>query len=212
MSSRPTSPGRPRTVSLALPAEIGTNGRQIGSDRPSGTSGLPTLTYLPVMGVNDQASAGNQQPAAELARLSEEYFDVAHRADPFGATQVGASGFDALVPAPSRGGAGHDAQQIAGVEEQLSRIDVSELDQGGRVNYAVMAHLAWAARSDLEHGLWGANASAAGYASPQALEFRGGPTALLDSTGPVDNYLRRLRGLGGYFDAVTQRYAEANRD
>ena len=50
------------------------------------------------MGVNDQASPGNQQAAAELARLSEEYFDVAHRADPFGATQVGASGFDALVP------------------------------------------------------------------------------------------------------------------
>ncbi len=164
------------------------------------------------MGVNDQAAVQNQQAAAELARLSEEFFDVAHRADPFGATQVGASGFDALVPDPSRAGAAHDARQIAGIEEKLGRIDVGGLDQAGRVNYAVMAHLAWAARSDLEHGLWEANASAGGYVSPQAVVFMSVPTALLDNAAAVDGYLQRLRGLGGYFDAVTHRYAEAKRD
>jgi len=168
--------------------------------------------YLPVMGVNDQAAAENQQAAAELERLSEEFFDVAHRADPFGATQVGASGFDALVPDPSRAGAAHDAQQIARVEAELSRVDVGRLDQAGRVNSAVMAHLAWAARSDLEHGLWEANLSAGGYVSPQAMVFMSVPTALLDSADAVDSYLRRLRGLGEYFDAVTHRYAEAKRD
>jgi uncharacterized protein (DUF885 family) len=164
------------------------------------------------MRVNDQGPAENQQAAAELARLSEEYFDVAHRADPFGATQVGASGFDALVPDPSRAGAAHDAQQLASLEQELSRIDVSGLDQAGRVNGAVMAHLAWAARSDLEHGLWEANASAGGYSSPQAAVFMSVPTALLDSADAVGNYLRRLRGLGAFFDAVTQRYTEASRD
>jgi uncharacterized protein (DUF885 family) len=164
------------------------------------------------MGVNDQVAAEDQQAAAELARLSEEFFDVSHRADPFGATQVGATGFDALVPDPSRAGAAHDAQQLAGVEEKLSRIDVSGLDQAGRVNYAVMAHLAWAARSDLEHGLWEANVSAGGYVSPQAMVFMSVPTALLDSADAVDSYLHRLRGLGRYFDAVTDRYAEAKRD
>jgi uncharacterized protein (DUF885 family) len=164
------------------------------------------------MGVNDQAAAENQQAAAALARLSDEFFDVAHRADPFGATQVGASGFDALVPDPSRAGAAHDAQQIARVEEELSRVDVGRLDQAGRVNSAVMAHLAWAARSDLEHGLWEANVSAGGYVSPQAMVFMSVPTALLDSADAVDSYLRRLRGLGEYFDAVTHRYAEAKRD
>jgi uncharacterized protein (DUF885 family) len=164
------------------------------------------------MGANDQAAAENQQAAAALARLSDEFFDVAHRADPFGATQVGASGFDALVPDPSRAGAAHDAQQIARVEEELSRVDVGRLDQAGRVNSAVMAHLAWAARSDLEHGLWEANVSAGGYVSPQAMVFMSVPTALLDSADAVDSYLRRLRGLGEYFDAVTHRYAEAKRD
>jgi uncharacterized protein (DUF885 family) len=178
-----------------------------GMERP-----MAGRAYLPVMGVNDQAAAENQQAAAELERLSEEFFDVAHRADPFGATQVGASGFDALVPDPSRAGAAHDAQQIARVEAELSRVDVGRLDQAGRVNSAVMAHLAWAARSDLEHGLWEANLSAGGYVSPQAMVFMSVPTALLDSADAVDSYLRRLRGLGEYFDAVTHRYAEAKRD
>ncbi len=154
----------------------------------------------------------SREAAAQLARLSEEFFDVAHTADPFGATQVGAPGFDALVPDPSRAGAAHDAQQIARIEAQLSHIDPGLLDQAGRVNHAVLAHLAWAARSDLEHGLWEANASAGGYVSPQAMVFMSVPAALLDSAAAVDGYLRRLRGLGGYFDAVTARYREARQD
>jgi uncharacterized protein (DUF885 family) len=164
------------------------------------------------MSVNDQAQATNQQAAAELTRLGDEFFEVVHTADPFGATQVGASGFDALVPDPSRAGAAHDAQQIARIEEELSRLDVTALDQAGRVSHAVMAHLAWGARSDLEHGLWEANASAGGYVSPQAMAFMSVPTALLDDAAAVDSYLQRLRRLGGYFDAAARRYSEAKRD
>jgi uncharacterized protein (DUF885 family) len=160
----------------------------------------------------DQAAAEEQQAAADLARLGEDFFEVAHTADPFSATQVGASGFDGLVPDPSRAGAVHDAQQIAQIESRLRRNDVSRLGQAGRVNHAVKAHLAWAARADLEHGLWEANASAGGYVSPQAMVFMSVPTALLDTPDAIGSYLRRLRGLGGYFDAVTRRYAEAKRD
>jgi uncharacterized protein (DUF885 family) len=157
-------------------------------------------------------AAESQQAQAALAQLSEDFFEVAHTADPFGATQVGAPGFDALVPDPSRAGAARDAQQIARIEERLGRIDPGLLDQAGRVNHAVLAHLAWAARSDLEHGLWEANASAGGYVSPQAIVFMSVPAALLDSAAAVDGYLQRLRGLGGYFDAVTARYREARHD
>jgi uncharacterized protein (DUF885 family) len=164
------------------------------------------------MSVNDQAQAENQQAAAELTRLGDEYFDVVHTADPFSATQVGASGFDALVPDPSRAGAAHDAQQIARIEDGLSRVDVTALDQAGRVNHAVMAWLASGARSELEHGLWEANASAGGYTAPQAMAFMSVPTALLDDAAAVDGYLHRLRGLGGYFDAAARRYSEAKRD
>jgi uncharacterized protein (DUF885 family) len=154
----------------------------------------------------------SQEATAQLARLSEEFFDVGHTADPFGATQVGAPGFDALVPDPSRAGAAHDAQQIARIEERLGRINPGLLDETGRVNHAVLAHLAWAARSDLEHGLWEANSSAGGYVSPQAVVFMSVPAALLDSAAAVEGYLRRLGGLGGYFDAVTTRYREAKQD
>jgi uncharacterized protein (DUF885 family) len=164
------------------------------------------------MSVNDQAPAENQQAAAELAWLSEEFFEVAHRADPFGATQVGAQGFDDLVPDPSRAGSRTDAARLGQIEERLSHIDPGRLDQAGRVNRDVMAFLAGAARSDLEHGLWEANASAGGYNSPQAMVFMSVPTALLDSATAVDGYLQRLRGLGGYFDAVTSRYREAKQD
>ena len=107
------------------------------------------------MSVNDQAPAEDQQAAAELARLSEEFFEVAHRADPFGATQVGAQGFDNLVPDPSRAGSALDASRIGRIEAQVGHIDPDQLDQAGRVNRAVLAHLAWAARSDLEHGIVG---------------------------------------------------------
>ena len=157
-------------------------------------------------------AAQSQQAQTALAQLSEEFFEVAHTADPFGATQVGAPGFDALVPDPSRAGAGRDAQQIARIEERLSHIDPGLLDQAGRVNRAVLAHLAWAARSDIEHGLWEANASAGGYVSPQAMVFMSVPAALLDNAAAVDGYLRRLRGLDGYFDAVTARYRQARTD
>ena len=86
-----------------------------------------------------------EEATAQLAQLSEDFFQVAHTADPFGATQVGAPGFDALVPDPSRAGAARDAQRIARISERLSHVDPGLLDQAGRVNHAVLAHLAWAA-------------------------------------------------------------------
>ncbi|HTS97463.1 MAG TPA: DUF885 domain-containing protein [Streptosporangiaceae bacterium] len=157
-------------------------------------------------------SEQDQIPAAALARLGEDFFAVVHTADPFNATQLGVTGFDALVPDPSRAGSAAAARQIAGIEARLDGIDPGLLDEPGRVNHAVMAHLAWAARSDLEHGLWEANVSAGGYVTPQAVVFQSVPTALLEDAGAADGYLRRLRELAGYFDAVTARYAEARQD
>ena len=42
--------------------------------------------------------------------------------------------------------------------------------------------------------------------------FQAVPTAVLGDADAVAGYLRRLRGLAGYFDAITARYAEAARD
>jgi uncharacterized protein (DUF885 family) len=157
-------------------------------------------------------STAAREAAAQLARLGDEFFEVVHTNDPFNATQLGVPGFDALVPDPSRDGAARGAQLIGRIESALKDVDARLLDEAGRTNHAVLTHLAWGARADLEHGLWEANASAGAYVSPQAMAFQSVPAALLNDGDAVDGYLRRLRGLGGYFDAITRRYAEAMRD
>jgi uncharacterized protein (DUF885 family) len=159
-----------------------------------------------------QIPAGAQQAAARLARLSDQFFEVVHTADPFNATQLGVLGFDALVPDPSREGAARAARRLAAVEAGLAGIDPGLLGEQDRINHAVLAWLAWGARSDLEQGLWEGNASAGGYVSPQAVVFQAVPAALLEDADAVGGYLQRLRGLAGYFDAVTRRYREASRE
>ena len=152
------------------------------------------------------------EPNAELTRLSAEFFEVQHSTDPFSATLLGVSGFDSEVPDPSRAGAQANAARIASIEARLAQIDVDSLHDSDRVNHAVLGGLAWGARSDLEHGLWEANASAASYASPQALVFQSVPTAPLRDAAAVDGYLRRLGRLGWYLDAIAERYARAKDD
>jgi uncharacterized protein (DUF885 family) len=153
-----------------------------------------------------------REAAAELSRLCDEYFTLVHTIDPFNATQLGVSGFDALVPDPSRDGAARGSRQIAAVERRLAAIDTGQLDEAGRTNAAVLAHLAGAARSDLEQGLWEANVSAGGYVSPAATIFQSVPTAVLRDATAVAGYLERLRGLPGFLDAVTRRYRQAAAD
>jgi uncharacterized protein (DUF885 family) len=158
------------------------------------------------------AEEARRQAAAGLARLGEDFFAAVHEADPFSATQLGVAGFDDRVPDPSRAGAARGAQRIAAIEERLGGIDPGLLTDGERTSHAVLAHLAAGARADLEHGLWEANASAGAYVSPQAMVFLSVPTALLTDAAAVEGYLRRLRGLAGFFDAITARYRQAAAD
>ena len=150
-----------------------------------------------------------EDAAAGLMRLGDEFFRIVHEADPFSATQKGVTGFDALVPDPSRAGSARTARLIAAIEHELAGIEPDLLDEAGRTDHAVLAHLARSAHSDLEHSLWEANASAGGYVSPSAMAFMSVPTALITDQGSADAYLSRLMHLGGFFDAITQRFAEA---
>jgi uncharacterized protein (DUF885 family) len=152
------------------------------------------------------------QSHADLARLSDEFFQVVHTTDPLNATQLGVRGFDDLLPDPSRAGAARNAARIAAIEHAVAAIDPEMLGDDDRTNHAVLTRLAWGARSDLEHGLWEANASAAGYVSPQAWVFEAVPTALITDPAAAEGYLTRLRGLGEYFDAITERYRQAGAD
>ena len=154
----------------------------------------------------------NTAPSAELARLSAEFFDAQHSADPFSATLLGVSGYDARVPDPSRIGAEASARRFAQIERELAEIDVTTLGDADRINHAVLARLAWGARSDLQHGLWEANASAEAYSSPQAMVFLAVTSAPLADAAAVDSYRQRLRQLPQYFDRVLERYRQAKAD
>jgi uncharacterized protein (DUF885 family) len=162
--------------------------------------------------MTDQTPAGAQEATALLARLSDEFFEVVHTIDPLNATQLGVLGFDALVPDPSRDGSARGARRLAAIETALGAIDPGLLGEKDRTNHAVLACLAWGARSDLEHGLWEGNASAGGYVNPQSMAFQAVPTALIEDAGAAGAYLQRLRGLTAYFDAIAGRYREASRD
>jgi uncharacterized protein (DUF885 family) len=148
-------------------------------------------------------------PNPTLGRLSEDFFQAMHLADPLSATMLGVEGFDALLPDPSREGSHRNAARFAGIEDQLAELDQEGLSPSDLVNHAVLSWLAWGARTELEHGLWETNASAAAYVSPQAMIFQAVPSAPLADSDAVDGYLQRLSGLGLYFDAVLERYRQA---
>jgi uncharacterized protein (DUF885 family) len=151
-------------------------------------------------------------PNAELARLSEEFFQVKHSADPFSATLLGAPGFDGLVPDPSRAGADATAGKLRDIERRLSDIATAGLNQADRVNHAVLGRLAWATRSDLEHALWESTASADGYSSPQAMMFMSVPAVSITDAEAAGRYVERLSALPEFLDAVLDRYREAAAD
>ncbi|HEX5407193.1 MAG TPA: DUF885 domain-containing protein [Pseudonocardiaceae bacterium] len=152
------------------------------------------------------------EPDKQLAALSDEFFQLKHVADPFSATMLGVSGFDGLVPDPSRAGAAADAAKLADLERRLAQLDPTELNDADRINHAVLGRLASATRSDLEHGLWEAGVAAEGYVSPPAMMFMAVPSAPLRDEADVDTYQERLAALPGFLDAVLDRYRQAAAD
>ena len=148
-------------------------------------------------------------PHATLAALSAEFFQLQHSSDPFNATQLGVTGFDHLVPDPSRAGSAVTIAALADLESRLAAIDVAGLTGADRINAAVLARLAWGARSDLEHCLWETTASADAYSAPQAMMFLAVPTVSLTNDTTAANYLTRLAGLPGYLEAVADRFRTA---
>jgi uncharacterized protein (DUF885 family) len=161
-------------------------------------------------GASGSAGGASESAGAALAALSEDFFTVLHSVDPLGATQLGVSGFDGALPDPSRAGAQSHVRALSAIEDRLAAIDCGRLDTGQATNASVLGALAGATRADLEHGLWAANASAQGYANPQAMAFQAIPTALLEDRDAVDTYLGRVSGLGSFFAAIGERYREAS--
>jgi uncharacterized protein (DUF885 family) len=165
-----------------------------------------------VMADENPANETAVEPDERLARLSTEFFQVKHTADPFSATLLGVSGFDHLVPDPSRTGSAADAARLAGIERELEGIEPDGLNPADRINHAVLGRLAWAARSDLEHALWETGASADGYAAPHAMMFMSVPAAPIKDAAGAEGYIQRLTALPPFLDAILDRYRAAKAD
>ena len=148
----------------------------------------------------------------ELAALGEEFFEVQNTTDPLSITLLGVQGYDHLLPDPSREGSARAAQLIKAIEDRVAAIDVEKLNDADRIDAAVLARLAWGARTDLEQGIWEASAASEGYASPSAMVFMCVPSVIIASNDAANDYLNRLSGLGDYFDVITERYAQAQLD
>ncbi|MEV6980386.1 DUF885 domain-containing protein [Sphaerisporangium sp. NPDC051017] len=151
-------------------------------------------------------------PDERLARLSAEFFQVKHSADPFSATVLGVSGFDGLVPDVSREGSAAVAAKLGDLERRLAEIDPAGLNQADHVNHAVLGRLAWAMRADLEHALWETGASADGYSAPQSMMFMAVPATSITDAAGAEAYLERLAALPPFLDAVLDRHLHAKVD
>jgi uncharacterized protein (DUF885 family) len=148
----------------------------------------------------------------ELEALSNEFFEAQNTIDPLSATLLGISGYDALLPDPSREGAEEGAARLLAIEGRLAELDTEALSEPDQINAAVLRRLAWGARTDLEEGIWEADAASEGYSSPHAMVFMCVPAAVVNNDDAAEAYLTRLSGLGHYFDAITERYAVAKNE
>jgi uncharacterized protein (DUF885 family) len=147
-----------------------------------------------------------------LEQLNQDFFEVQNTVDPLSATLLGISGYDELLPDPSRAGAAQGAARYLALEERLGELNVDEMSDADQINAAVLGRLAWGSRTDLEEGIWEADAAAEGYASPHAMVFMCVPAAGVIDERSARAYLTRLEGLGDYFDAITTRYGQAHDD
>jgi uncharacterized protein (DUF885 family) len=148
--------------------------------------------------------------AAELSRLGEAYFATQHRYDPYNATMLGVDEFDGLSFDPSREASERAAGDLAAIGRQARDIDTAGLSDAERVDHRVLTALVEGARSDAEHSLWAANASAKSYVSRQGLIFQAVPAMSAASPEAAERYLSRLSKIGATLDALGRRYlAEA---
>src|ERR1700752_2108394 len=150
--------------------------------------------------------------AVELARLGEAYFVTQHSYDPYNATLVGVAEFDGLSFDPSREASLRAAQELAAIGRQVRELDTAGLTDSQRVDHGVLTALVEGARSDAEHSLWAANASAKSYISRQGLIFQTVPVMTVPTPEAIARALSRLAKIGATPAALGQRYLEEAAD
>lgn len=144
----------------------------------------------------------------ELERLGDAYFELTLDADPLYATMLGIDGHDGEMPDPSRAAARSVTASLDRLADALAAVDPAGLDGEEAISHSVLGRLLADERDVRRAGLSevGASASTFGVLS----EVLGAvPLAALTGAGRAEAYLARLGALGGFFDAVLERYRQA---
>ena len=146
-----------------------------------------------------------------VARLGEEYFRAHLAARPFAATVYGVAGYDAEVPDPGRDAEAGLRSRFAGIAGELAGVDRSGLAVPDRVSHAVLETRLRAEQETLRWGLHEVAVSATMMGAVPALVSLV-PSASVADPPAAEAYLTRLGRLGGYLDALAQRYRQAVAD
>ncbi|MGH3166100.1 MAG: DUF885 domain-containing protein, partial [Trebonia sp.] len=129
-----------------------------------------------------------------------------HSYDPYNATLLGVDEFDGLSFDPSREASERTARDLAAIGRRVREIDAVGLTDAQRIDHGVLTALVEGARSDAEHSLWAANASAKSYISRQGLIFQAVPAMTVTGPEAAARYLSRLSRIGATLDALGRRY------
>ena len=151
----------------------------------------------------------------QLADLAADYFRDRCEADPFTATAHGVPGHDGDVPDPGREADQRGLERLDGFGRRLAAIDPDRLTGQDVVTHEMLDRLLRDGRAQLATG-YGVGAAeiavSASMVGAQNAVFSTVPLARLRRAADAEDYLRRLAGLGGYFDAVGERFRQARAD
>ncbi|MDN3238769.1 DUF885 domain-containing protein [Glycomyces tritici] len=144
----------------------------------------------------------------QLAALAQRYFDF-HLADnPTSASFYGIAGYDDKLPDPSREGDRTRLSHAAEVRAGLDGIDAGALEGQDRITYSMLARLTADQAAGIEAALGEVGLSNT-ITGPVSTMLSSLPRMSLNTEQRSRDYLVRLGSLGGYFDAVLERYRQA---
>ncbi|SDT21936.1 DUF885 domain-containing protein [Actinoplanes derwentensis] len=126
-----------------------------------------------------------------VRELGVEFFERLNRHDPLGASLVGLTAYDALLPDPHPSADRDAARHFRATARSAASASGDDIDR------AVLRWMADTAADEAEHCLWEANASAMVIVSPQSSYFTAGGE-------------QRLPGAAAFFDGLADRYRDAS--
>ncbi|MEV0839298.1 DUF885 domain-containing protein [Actinocatenispora sera] len=151
------------------------------------------------------------QDGRELDRIADSYFTGYLAHDPISASMLGMSDHLDEVTDPSRTESERYAGTLRELADRLAGVDRTALTGTDRITCAVLGQRLTDERAVALTGLDEVSVSAS-VAGTLSMILSTVPRVALSDPDRAEAYLRRLSGLGGYFDAVRDRHLAAAKD